>query len=128
MWARVWEYATKFEQEFCLFLDDSNKGSSSFENVWVVDSGATRHMTGIYNSFQMITLLGPRHFIQTDVDSPQIDIQGLGTVRFQLDLGEFLDIHGVLFVPRTRVGQLSVSSFENEGYGVMIRFFHVYLY
>ena len=57
--AIVEEYATKFEQVFSLVLIDSSVGSSSFENVWVVESGATRHMTGVYDSFQMITTLGP---------------------------------------------------------------------
>ena len=39
----VEDHATKFEQEFCLVSIDSSIGSSVFENVWVVDSGATRH-------------------------------------------------------------------------------------
>ena len=49
--ATVEEYATKFEQEFSLVSIGSSVGSSSFENVWVVDSGATIHMNGIYDSF-----------------------------------------------------------------------------
>ena len=76
----------------------------------------------------MITLLGPEHFIQTDVDSPQIAIQGVGIIRFKLDLREILEIHGVLFVPRMRVSKLSVSSFEDDGYGMMIRYGHIFLY
>ena len=80
--AVVEEYAKKFEQEFSLVSIDSSVGSSTFKHVWVVDSGATKHMTGVYDSFQMITMLGPGHFIQTDIDSPQIAIQGVGTVGF----------------------------------------------
>ena len=76
----------------------------------------------------MITLLGPGQFIQTDVDSPEIAIQGIGIIIFQLDLGEILEIHGVLFVPGMRVSKLSISSFEDEGYGMMIGFGHVFLY
>ena len=72
--AAVEDYAMKFELEFSLVSIDSSVGISSFENVWIFYSGATRHMTGIYDSFQMITTLGPRHFIQTDVDSPHISI------------------------------------------------------
>ena len=49
--AIVEEFATKFEQEFSLVSIDSSIGSSTFEHVWVVDSGATRDMTGIYVSF-----------------------------------------------------------------------------
>ena len=76
----------------------------------------------------MITMLGPRHFIQTDIDSPQIGIQEVGTVRFQLDLREILKVHRVLFVPGMRVSKLSVSSFEDEGYGMMVRSGHIFLY
>ena len=64
----VEEFATKFEQEFSFVSIDSSIGSSIFD--WVVDSGATKHMTGVYDSFQMISMLGPGHFIQTDIDSP----------------------------------------------------------
>ena len=112
--AVVEEFATKFEQEFSLVSIDSSIGSSIFEHVWVVDSGATKHMTGVYDSFQMITMLGPRHFIQTNIDSPQIAIQGVGIVRFEQDLREILEVHGVLFVPGMRVSKLLVSSFEDD--------------
>ena len=72
--------------------------------------------------------MGSGHFIQTDIDSPHIAIQGVGTVRFQLDLSEILEIHKVLFVPTMRVSKISVSSFEDEGYGMMVRFGHVFRY
>ena len=68
--AVVEDYAAKFEQEFSLVSIDSSIGSSDFENVWVVGSGATRHMTRIYDIFQIITELGLGHFIQTEIDSP----------------------------------------------------------
>ena len=55
-------------------------------------------------------------------------IRGVGTIRFQLDLGGVLEIHRVLFVPGMRVSKLSVSSFEDEGYGMMVRSGHVFLY
>ena len=61
--AVVEEYAKKFEQGFSLVSIDSSVGSSTFERVWVVDSSATRHMTGVYDSFQMITMLGLGHFV-----------------------------------------------------------------
>ena len=54
--ATVEEYATKFEQEFSLVSIGSSVGSSSFENVWVVDNCATKHMSGctaINNSYML---------------------------------------------------------------------------
>ena len=76
----------------------------------------------------MIATLRLGHFIQTNIDSPQIAKRGVGTIRFQLDLGEILEIHGVLFVPGMRVSKLPVSSFEDDGYGMMIRSSHIFLY
>ena len=49
--AIVEDFAAKFEQEFSLVSIDSSIGSSSFEHVWVFDSGATRHMDGVYYAF-----------------------------------------------------------------------------
>ena len=49
--AVVEKIATKFEKDFSLVSIDSNIGSSSFEHVEFVDSGATKHMTGVYESF-----------------------------------------------------------------------------
>ena len=126
--AVVEEFATKFEQEFSLVSIESSIGSSIFEHVWVVDSGADRHMTGVYESFHMITILEPGNLIHIDIDSPQISIQGVGTVRFQLDLREVLEVHIFLFVPGMRVSKLLVSSFEDDGFGMMIRSSHIFLY
>ena len=56
--AVVEESAKKFEQEFSLVSIDSSIGSSIFVHVWVVESGATRHMIGVYDSLQMIIMLG----------------------------------------------------------------------
>ena len=94
--------------------------------MWVVDNGATIHMTRIYDIFYIIMEMGLGHYIQTNIDSPQVEIRGVGTIRFHLDLGEILEMHRVLFVPRMRVSKASVSSFENEGYGMMVRSVHVF--
>jgi len=56
--AVVEEYAKKFDQEFSLVSIDSSIGSSISVHVSVVDSGATRHMIGVYDYFQMIIMQG----------------------------------------------------------------------
>ena len=85
-------------------------------------------MSGSYDIFQIITELGLGDYIQTNIDSPQVAIQGVGTIRFQLDLRKILEVHGVLFVPGMRVRKLSVSSLEDEGYVMMVTFGHIFLY
>ena len=85
-------------------------------------------MTRLHGVFQIITKLGLGHFGQTNVDSPQVVVQGVGTVRFQLDLGEVLEVHGVLLVLGMGVSKLLVSSLEDDGFGWMVSSGHVFLY
>ena len=54
-------------------------------------------MTRICDIFQIVTKLGLGYYVQTNIDSQQVAIQ---------DLGEVLEIHGVLFVPGIRVSKL----------------------
>ena len=51
MTTAVEDFAAKFEKEFSLVSIDSSVGSSSFEHVWVVDNGSTRHTTRVYDAF-----------------------------------------------------------------------------
>ena len=68
--AVVEDFAAKFEQEFSLVSIDSSIGSSSFEHVWIVDSGSIKHMTRVYDDFQTVTELGPGQYVQMDIDNP----------------------------------------------------------
>ena len=65
-------------------------------------------MIGIYDIFQIMTELGLEHFIQTDIDNPQIMIRGVGTLRLQLDLREVLEVYEFLFVPEMTVRKISI--------------------
>ena len=42
-------------------------------------------------------------------------------MKFQLDLGEILEVNGVLFVPGMKVSRLSMSSLEDDGYGLFVK-------
>ena len=80
---------------------DSSIGNTGFQNAntWIIDSGATRHMTGVWGSFLSITEKGPRYYVESKIDGPW-GIKGVGTVQFRLKFGETLEVDGVLFVPR----------------------------
>ena len=47
-------------------------------------------MTVKYGAFQRIEEIAPRHFVETDIGNPQAEIRRVGTVKFQLDLGNVL--------------------------------------
>ena len=57
----VEDFAAKFEHEFSLVSIDSSIGSSSFDHVWVVDSGSTRHMNRVHDALHISTELG--HYV-----------------------------------------------------------------
>ena len=46
------------------------------------------------------------------------EVKGIGTIRFQLEEGGFLEIKHMLFVLELRVNLLLVSSFIDGGYGI----------
>jgi hypothetical protein len=55
-------------------------------------------------------------------------VHGVGSVRFQLEYGELLELDGVLFVPGLRVNFLLVSSLEDVGYCILFKREHVFIY
>jgi hypothetical protein len=55
-------------------------------------------------------------------DNTRHAVKGVGCMRFQLDLGGFLELAKVFLVPYLEVNLISLSSLEVEGCGVV--FFH----
>ena len=49
-------------------------------------------------------------------------------MKFQLDLGEILEVNRVLFVPGMKVSRLSMSSLEDDGYGFFVETGQMFLY
>ena len=85
-------------------------------------------MTGKYGVFQRIEEIAPGHFVETDIGNPQVEIRGVGTMKFQLDLGEILEVNRVLFVPGMKVSRHSMSLLEDDGYGLFVKTGQMFLY
>ena len=64
-------------------------------------------MTSLYGVFQNITKLGPGHFVETNIGSPHAAMQGVGIVRFELEVDDVLSVLGI------RVIRLLVSSLKD---------------
>ena len=84
--------------------------SIDYHDTWIVDSMSNSHMTRKYEVFQRIEEIAPGHFVELDIGNSQAEIRGVGTVKFQLDLGEILKVNRVLLVPSMKVSRLSMSS------------------
>ena len=61
--------------------------------TWYVDNGASRHMTGIWHKFCIISETGPDRFVQLEGGHARA-VRGVGKVRFQLSHGGYIDQMG----------------------------------
>jgi hypothetical protein len=85
--------------------------------VWFVDSGASRHMARMRLVFLSLSEIDSDCCVGVGI-GPQLAVKGVGSVRFQLESGGFLEVAGVLYVPEMMVNLLSVSSLKVDRFGV----------
>jgi hypothetical protein len=122
-------FVSKFDREFSLVTLVSSVDSGGFRGDvrWIVDSGASSHMTRIWRVFLDFTKIGPDRWVVNEGGMVKA-VRGVGNARFQLKFGELLELDGVLFVPGLRVNLLSVSALEDVGYCVLFKREHVFIY
>jgi hypothetical protein len=127
--AEVVEFAEKFEKEFSLMTGPLGSGCLTFEDieVWFVDNGASWHMTGMRSVFLSLSETDSDCFVGIGT-GPQLAVKGVGSVRFQLESGGFLEVAGVLYIPEMTINLLSVSALEIDGFGVAFYCGRVLLY
>jgi hypothetical protein len=86
------------------------------DNTWLIDSGASKHMTGLRNHLT--------HFVKKEThlhvvlgDDARYNVRGIGTSTFQLDSYMQLKLE-VLYVPRMKRNLVSISALEDKGYKI----------
>ena len=90
---------------------------SNSKETRLVDSGASRHMTGYQSALTDLT----KKKISVEVemgDEVTYSIQGIGSTSFQLDSDTNLKITKILYVPGIKKNILSVSALEDKGFKV----------
>ena len=77
--AAMEDFSTKFDKEFSLVTLVSSVGSGGFggDLRWIVDSGASCHMTGIWQVFLIITKTGLDRMVESEGDMVQV-VHGVG--------------------------------------------------
>ena len=84
---------------------------------WLVDSGASRHMTG---NRGILTSYRKKFTTQVELgDDSTYKIEGVGSTSLQLDSGTVLHIDDVLYVPGLKKNLLYVVGLEGKGYRVL---------
>jgi hypothetical protein len=104
-------------------------GKVIYEDIeeWFMDSGSSRHMTGMRSIFLTFSESDTDCFVGSGTNTRQA-IKGYGYVRFQLESGGFMGIEHMLYVPDLKVNLLSVASFEDDGYVVTFQNGRVLVY
>jgi hypothetical protein len=80
------DFSSKFDIEFSLVTLVSNVSSVGFvrDNRWIVDSGASCHIIGIWCIFLSITEIGLGRLVESEGGTTQA-VRGFGRIRFRLE-------------------------------------------
>jgi hypothetical protein len=87
------------------------------EDTWLIDSGASKHMTRQRN---ILSCISEKKFSQkvTLGDDYQYSIKGVGESNHKLNSGNSLKMKDVLYVPGLTKNLLSISALEKKGFRV----------
>jgi hypothetical protein len=84
-------------------------------DIWLIDSGASRHMTGYRDHMTDLVKKESRLHVVLQ-DNARYTVKGVGTSTFQLDFDIPLQLSEVLYVPGMKRNLVSVSALDNKGY------------
>jgi hypothetical protein len=113
----VEEFSTKFDKEFSLVVCLSTRTTHS--SVWYIDSGASRHMTGVHEHLTNLTQISDLEVVLGD--DRVVKAVGSGTVSFQRESLSPMLLREVLYVFGLKKNLISVSAIEEMGYEVLFR-------
>jgi hypothetical protein len=116
----VVEFTEKFK-EFSLMACPARIGclGCTCTLAWFLDSGTSRHMTGMRSIFLSFTEIDSGSYVGCGVSTRHVlAVEGVGSVKFQLESGGYLELVAVLYVPELPTNLLFVSSFEIDGCGI----------
>jgi hypothetical protein len=86
-------------------------------DIWLIDSGASRHMTG-YREHLTCLVEKESHLHVVLGDNSRYILKGVGYSTFQLDSDIPLQLGEVLYVPGMKMNLVSFYALENKGYKV----------
>jgi hypothetical protein len=105
-------------EELC-FISALSGTIPTSNNIWLIDSGASRHMTGYREHLTKLVKKDSRLHVVLGDDARYV-VKGSGTTSLQLDSGIPLHLNDVLFVPGMRRNLVSISALEDKGYKVVV--------
>jgi hypothetical protein len=89
-------------------------------DAWLIDCGASCHMTGAGEVFESFTESNSDMYVELGMGTKHA-VQGSRTMPFWMELEGILRVTNVLWVPELRRSVLLVSTIEKKGYEVLFR-------
>ena len=86
-------------------------------NDWLIDNGASKHMTGFKESFMKLSEHESPHKVKLG-DDYQYPIKGSGESSYNLDSGNSMKMKDVLFVSGLKKNLLSIYALYAKGMSV----------
>ena len=96
---------TKILSELSVFSVSNN----NLKHAWILDSGATDHMTPVKEDFMIFNPVKKGHHVKT-ADGTLLTVEGIGTIK----LGPIGLLTHVLYVPKLFVSLVSVQRLANN--------------
>ena len=103
------------EQKVHADLGPSEEGD---DHLWVLDTGATNHMTGCRHAFAELDskVCGNVRF----GDGSVVEIEGRGSIVFVCKNGEHRALTGVYYIPKLKANIISLGQLEETGCRVVL--------
>lgn len=89
-------------------------GTFKDDNVWVIDNGASKHMTGECNQPQTLLKGSSSHSIKLG-DNNNYPVKGIGSTSLELDSSGSIHLNNILYVLGLKKNLLSISCLEDKG-------------
>ena len=105
-----------FESEYTL-ISALTGAITHGSDTWLIDSGASRHMTGNEEVLVNLSLKDSPHKVKLGDDS-QYPIKGEGEAIYLLESGKRMKMQKVLYVPGLKKNLLSILALEEKGFRV----------
>jgi hypothetical protein len=106
------------EPKVLLHLSQEQREDAMVPRRWVLDTGATNHMTGTHHIFAELdtAVTGSVRF----GDGSVVAIEGKGTALFACKSGEHHRLEGVYYIPRLTTNIVSLGQMDEDGYAINI--------
>ena len=85
------------------------------EDTWLVDSGASKHMTGQKETLSKLEEKNSPQKVSLG-DDYQYPIKGIGEASYKLDSGTPMKLREVLYLPGLKNNLISISTLYKKGY------------